>query len=220
MKSNLKIIGGRILGILFAIFLTACGSGGGSGGEDGNLITEFNVPIADITVDGNRDDWLAVNPAATDAEGDDISSFTGADAKGLYIAQSSDGSTIYVMMDFYDGSPNSLLASSSTTDGNQQWPNVAMGYQVFFDENNDGTYDGELFARFDPNSGQWFQYVGIGWAIVNAQVAAGNVLEFSFPISEIGSPTQTYFKANVNTSAFPEQRENIPDFGAWVLIFF
>lgn len=32
MKSNLKTFGGRILSILFAIFLTACGSGGGGGG--------------------------------------------------------------------------------------------------------------------------------------------------------------------------------------------
>jgi len=32
MKSNLKIFGGRILSILFAIFLTAGGSGGGGGG--------------------------------------------------------------------------------------------------------------------------------------------------------------------------------------------
>ncbi len=35
MKSNLKIIGGRILSILFAIFLTACGSGGGGGSDSG-----------------------------------------------------------------------------------------------------------------------------------------------------------------------------------------
>jgi len=32
MKSNLRNFGGRILSILFAIFLTACGSGGGGGG--------------------------------------------------------------------------------------------------------------------------------------------------------------------------------------------
>ena len=34
MKSNLRHFGGRILSILFAIFLTACGSGGGGGGSD------------------------------------------------------------------------------------------------------------------------------------------------------------------------------------------
>jgi hypothetical protein len=33
MKSNLRNFGGRILSILFAIFLTACGSGGGEGGS-------------------------------------------------------------------------------------------------------------------------------------------------------------------------------------------
>lgn len=34
MKSNLKIFGGRILSILFAIFLTACGGSGGGGSSD------------------------------------------------------------------------------------------------------------------------------------------------------------------------------------------
>ncbi|MBI5409356.1 MAG: hypothetical protein HZA14_08325 [Nitrospirae bacterium] len=34
MKCNLNNFGGRVLSILFAIFLTACGSGGGGGGGD------------------------------------------------------------------------------------------------------------------------------------------------------------------------------------------
>ncbi len=38
MKRNLIIFGGRILSILFAIFLTACGSGGGGGGETNSYV--------------------------------------------------------------------------------------------------------------------------------------------------------------------------------------
>jgi len=50
MKYNLKTIGGRILSILFVIFLTACGSGGGGGGgrkseERGQPLTMDNVFI-------------------------------------------------------------------------------------------------------------------------------------------------------------------------------
>jgi hypothetical protein len=49
MKSNLKIFGGRILCFLFAIFLTACGSGGGGGGDDGNGGNVQSLGRVDIT---------------------------------------------------------------------------------------------------------------------------------------------------------------------------
>jgi hypothetical protein len=210
-----------LIGVITFGLITIIGTGGGNGDGDSDLVTEFDVPIADITVDGDRDDWATITPAATDVEGDDTSTFTGADLKELYIAQSSDGKTIYIMMSFWDGPPNPTLASSYTTDGNEEWPNVAMGYAVFFDHNLDGIYEGDLGARFDPSSSEWFPNdTPIPGVIENAEIAAGEVLEFSFLSSEMGSPAQTYFKGNVTYSAFIERRENIPEFGHWLLIYF
>jgi len=55
MKSNLKIFGGRILSILFAIFLTACGSSGGGGG--GPSSGNSNPPNPSFTAADLQGTW-------------------------------------------------------------------------------------------------------------------------------------------------------------------
>jgi len=66
MKSNLKTIGGRILSILFVIFLTACGSGGGDDGNNGSqpqvaTLDSSYFPLTNgvtmVYIDNNGDQW-------------------------------------------------------------------------------------------------------------------------------------------------------------------
>ncbi len=181
--------------------------------------TDFNVPIAAITMDGSADDWAGIAPAAMDAEGDDASALSGADAKGLYFAQSPDHSMIYVMMNFWDGPPSSVLASGSTSDGDAQHPDALMGYQVFFDANNDGTHDGEMFVRYDELSGGWYAY-SFGPGTPHTVLAVGSVLEFAFPWTTLGSPAQTYVLGCVDYSAWSDRREYVPDLPTWVRLRF
>ena|GEM_PF-6170444 len=186
-------------------------------------VSPLDVPSGKMTVDGSRDDWTYIVPIANDPEGDDQSTFTGADAKGLYVAQDTSG-MIYVMIDFWDGSPNPEMASGVTKDGDETHPDEKMGYQVFFDDR--AIKDirlhpkWELFGRYDTLAAEWFIWVPGDWAIDNAVVAGGEVLEFSFPHSEIGYSSPVHIKAHVNTSAHSERREMIPDSEGWVTIRF
>ena len=113
------------------------------------------VPVASITVDGQRQDWSGVPPAATDRQGDDPSRFSGADAKALCIAQDVSRATLYVMLDFWDGRPNPDLASGAVPGSGGGSSNILMGYMAFLDNSNDGRYEGELFARYLPLLQSW-----------------------------------------------------------------
>ena len=99
-----------------------------------------------------------------------------------------------------------------------------MGYQVLFDDRDSKNIRDyvkwELFGRYDTLTAEWYIWVPLETSMDDATVSGGDVLEFSFPHTEIGSVTEVHVKTHVNTSAFSERREKLPDSEGWVTIRF
>ncbi|MBD1401661.1 hypothetical protein [Pelovirga terrestris] len=199
---------------LGSLVLGACGGGGG-----GDKIEMKLASVADIIVDGDGSDWDNIEPLVVDKSGDGSSEFTGTDAKSISMAISPDRSTLYIMMDFYDGIPNPIFASGDTPDVD---PIVGLpvqqGYQIHFDKDSDGSvYFFTIMVRWDDEEG-W-----IIWKIHSpmerpdvqdmATIAVNEIIEISIPFTAIGSPKELFFKGEVTTSAVLRKKEMIPDFG-------
>ncbi len=201
--------------LLPAFVLVDCKDSQKPNPED-DLNTDFNVPIAAITMDGNADDWAGIAPAAMDAQGDDTTALSGADAKGLYIAQSPDRSTIYVMMNFWDGPPDSLLASGSTTDGDSPTSRRFDGISGLLRQQQ-RRYSQRRNARaLRRGFGRLVRLQLSLRGILTPCSPLEDVLEYAFPWTAIGSPAQTYVLGCVNYSAWNDRREYVPDFPQWV----
>jgi hypothetical protein len=193
-----------------------------SGGCGENKSTEPDreilIPTASISVDGSSADWAGVSPVATDGQGDDGSEWSGADLKALYIAQNAASDTIYAMLQFWDGVPNTDMASGVSTDGDAQNPDVELGYQIAFNAWHMQPPIAEIFARFDTNEGKWYQWdtgTAAGVDKDSVTVAAAEVIEFRFSASVLGRPDRCIVGGSVVTSAFPyggpNARDYIPD---------
>ena len=69
-------------------------------------ISDFTIPRANITIDGNRADWDSIEPVFTDAMNDEDpeADFDGTDLYQFYLSR--DDSFLYLMITLYDGNPN------------------------------------------------------------------------------------------------------------------
>jgi hypothetical protein len=192
-------------------------------GDDGNplQIVEVSAPTGTITGNGNRDDWAAIQPLMTDKSDDDYSVYSACDARGLYAAMSN--STLYIMMDFYDGPPSPSFASDDTNNGYTTdgafyaMPDVKRGYAVTFDTDASGSSPYlQIMTRWSSAD---------GWHISDAIVSGatdttginvwGNaVLEFSIPSSVFGVQKALFVRGIVMSSAHPLVRDSINDIGS------
>jgi hypothetical protein len=207
-KSYFEVICILLVSVLLPI-LFACG-----GSDDGSIDKRYyDVPLANIVIDGNPDDWSGITPALTDPQGDSYSSYTGTDVKSLYIAQSTDLSKVYLMMELWDGPPNPDFASSYTTDGDAEHPNVPQSYSVFFAD--DCSFNGwpwpcvSIGALYDAVNTEWIYEIlrmltGTPEVIPGDTIEADTVIEWEFPINLLKSPYESVdFKGEVTSSAYP-----------------
>lgn len=94
--SSLALI--ALCALLSFILLDGCDAGNGN--------DSYDVPFAEIQVDGSGLDWSGIPPAITDPSGD-AGSIAGSDITAIYLAR--DSQNIYVRIDVANGPPSSTL---------------------------------------------------------------------------------------------------------------
>ena len=93
----------------------------------------FQVPFANITIDGNPADWSGIQPALSDRAGDARGGPIGGDITALYLAR--DGTKAYLRIDVTNGPPDSSVDL-----------NVSFYTNCFFNA-------GDRFVYVSPSSG-------------------------------------------------------------------
>lgn len=130
------------------------------------------APQASITVDGSATDWGKLPPMVQDPAGDDTSVFAGADVRDVYVA--TDGTHLYLMANFWDGSPDTAWALAETP-----------AYAFLFDIDSLGNTSGFMIDYEPAPVSQWY-VTGLNLSDLGIQVAVGNVVEMSVPPANLG----------------------------------
>jgi hypothetical protein len=147
-------------------------------------LPRFQVPSANITVDGNSSDWSGIQPAVTDRAGDAYGGPSGSDITALYLAR--DSTKAYLRIDVTNGPPDGSLS-----------------FSVSFYTNYFPAYAGDRFVDISIHdlSCAVKQYTssncGGCWTnVVTGTLAVqGNVIEASVPLSALNPPSPCYVRA-------------------------
>jgi hypothetical protein len=141
-----------------------------------------NTQIATITIDGDKSDWATLTPAVVDAEGNSGCGATG-DVKSIYTAI--DTTHVYFMIETYG------VPIKSANAGVFLFFDFKPGMQLSWGNRVDLiiTVSATELSAYQQNaqSGAPESY-----PIEGEQIAWGNVVEVSIPLSQLGSPT--YFE--------------------------
>jgi hypothetical protein len=143
----------------------------------------FQVPVANITVDGDTADWSGIQPAISDRAGDAYLAPAGSDMTALYLAR--DNTKASLRIDVTNGPPASSL---------------------FFDVGFYTNYfavAGDRFVVVDVGgmscSVEQYTCSGSGGCHTNLAngtvVVKGNVIEASVPFSALNPPSPSYIRA-------------------------
>jgi len=108
-------------------------------------VSDFIIPRANITIDGNRADWDSIEPVFTDAVNDEDpqANFIGTDLYKFYLAR--DDTFLYLMITLYDGNPN---------------PGAQYTFEMQPTPNEAGE-TGDYLASAYYNNGGWLSAVGV-----------------------------------------------------------
>jgi len=134
--------------------------------------TIFDADHATLNVDGNGADWAAITPAVQDDSGDDTTGYDGCDIKDLHVA--ADDTYLYLMMNFWDGPPDSTWAALYTP-----------GYAFIFNDDKLGNYWGYAIG-YEPSPVSSWYIAGVNLDATGADVACGNVIEARIPLANLG----------------------------------
>jgi len=149
----------------------------------------FEIPRADINIDGNISDWSSIEPVVTDAVNDQDAGadFAGTDLQKLYLAK--DDTFLYVGMTLFDGNPK--------TDIHTQY-----GFEAI--QSLSGSVPGDHLAKAGFRDGNWYSAVhvrGVGDTAhyPSSYVGVGaNFIEWKVLLSDMGSMNDKYVFAYIH----------------------
>lgn len=154
-------------------------------------LPQYTVPIAQITVDGDTNDWAGIQPAIVDRLGE-AQEPAGSDIARVYLAV--DTTNAYVRIDVANGPPatNMYYGFSSQVGGTAD---VGDTY-VFVD-----------VGRAECGVGRWLNYTGDSEIVASGTMAIqGNVIEVCVSLADLAPPQPSYAHAWCNADGPPIDR--------------
>jgi len=148
----------------------------------------FTIPLATISIDGDRNDWAGIQPAFVDEVGDEDpdADFAGADISELYLSK--DNAYYYFMIRLFDGSPLENML------------------YVFWARQSQFTVGtpGDLYTHFNLSNGdpqinvhevdEQGQYVHVAFYSQDYGAAGLDFVEWRVPVEDIESLNDKYIR--------------------------
>lgn len=141
---------------------------------------QYNVPTANISVDGDTSDWAVIEPAITDPAGDaDLTN--GSDIVRVFIAK--DSQNVYARIDLGNGTPHTELYFSISF-----YPHIGCqeGYRfIFIDIPTSSSVDSRV-----GDCSYYHDFVAAGEIAVQ-----GSTIEVSVPLQALNPPANSIVRA-------------------------
>lgn len=149
--------------------------------------TNFPVPFANITVDGDISDWSGIQPAVTDRAGDAQGGPVGSDITALYLAR--DSTKAYIRIDVTNGPPDSTVSFKTSFYTNCVFYAGDRYVGIFLWSHQCSV------EQYTSSTKGAHTTVAIGNLAVQ-----GNIIEASVPLSALNPPSPCYVR--VSTDVF------------------